>query len=70
MIKRILLLAWLLLPAFPASAAPVDELIKGSDITVKTGDAAEAARVLNLFDRYDPARAVVIPARNMVQDHM
>ena len=50
--------------------APVDELIKGGDITVKTGDAAEAARILNVFDRYDPAQAVVIPARNMVQDHM
>jgi hypothetical protein len=38
------------------SAKPIDELIKGGEITVTAGDSAEAARVLNLFDRYDPAR--------------
>jgi hypothetical protein len=48
----------------------MDELIEGGEIAVTAGDAAEAARVLNLFDRYDPAKAVVIPARSMVQDHM
>jgi hypothetical protein len=52
------------------SAAPVDELIKSGDITLKAGDAAQAARVLNSFDRYDPARAVVIPSASMVHDHM
>ena len=35
-------------------------LIKNGDIKV-TGDRNEAARVLNLFDRYRPERAVVIP---------
>jgi alkyl sulfatase BDS1-like metallo-beta-lactamase superfamily hydrolase len=52
------------------SAKSIDEFIKGGDITVTAGDAAEAARVLNLFDRYEPARAVVIPSASMVQDHM
>jgi alkyl sulfatase BDS1-like metallo-beta-lactamase superfamily hydrolase len=52
------------------SAEPIDQLIAGGDIAVTTGDAAEAARVLNLFDRYDPARAVVVPAASLVHDHM
>jgi alkyl sulfatase BDS1-like metallo-beta-lactamase superfamily hydrolase len=52
------------------SAAPIDELIEGGEITVTAGDAAEAARVLNLFDRYDPSRALVIPPRSQIQDHM
>lgn len=52
------------------SAAPVDELIKSGDITVKTGDATEAAKVLNVFDRYDPAKAVVVPARSLLHEHM
>ncbi len=52
------------------SAKPIDELIKGGDITVTAGDAAEAVRVLNLFDRYDPARAVVVPSESFVHDHM
>jgi len=45
-------------------------LIKGGDIAVTKGDAAQAARVLNLFDRYDPARAVVVPPASLVQEHM
>jgi len=52
------------------NAAPIDELIEGGEITVTAGDAAEAARVLNLFDRYDPSRAVVVPPRSQIQDHM
>lgn len=51
------------------SAGPVDALIKGGDIDVTSGEAAEAARVLNTFDRYDPARAVVVPS-SLMQDHM
>jgi alkyl sulfatase BDS1-like metallo-beta-lactamase superfamily hydrolase len=51
------------------SAAPVAELIEGKEITVTTGDAAEAARVLEVFDRYDPAKAVVIPPTSLVQGH-
>jgi len=39
-------------------------------IAVTTGDAAEAARVLELFDRYDPGRAVVVPAALPVQDQI
>ena len=34
------------------------------------GDAAEAVRVLDLFDRYDPERAVVVPPTTLVQGHM
>lgn len=50
------------------SAKPIDELIKGEDIEVTVGDATEAARVLNLFDRYDAAKAVVVPS-TLIQDH-
>ena len=52
------------------SAQPIDDLIKSGNIEVTTGDAAEAARVLTLFDRYDPERAVVIPPASLVQGHM
>jgi alkyl sulfatase BDS1-like metallo-beta-lactamase superfamily hydrolase len=52
------------------SAAPLDALIGGEEINVTQGDAAEAARVLGLFDRYDPERAVVVPSPTLVQDHM
>ena len=52
------------------SAAPLDELIGGEEIEVTQGDAAEAARVLGLFDRYDPERAVVVPPSTLVQGHM
>jgi alkyl sulfatase BDS1-like metallo-beta-lactamase superfamily hydrolase len=38
-----------------------EELIKSGDLKT-TGDAAEAARLINLFDRYKPEKAVVIPA--------
>ncbi len=37
-----------------------EALIKSGEIKV-TGDRDEAARLLNLFDRYKPERAVVIP---------
>lgn len=37
-----------------------DALISSGEIRV-TGDAAEAARLINLFDRYVPERAVVVP---------
>ena len=50
------------------SAEPIEDLIKGDGLEVTTGEATEAARVLNLFDRYDPARAVVVPT-TLVQDH-
>ena len=37
-----------------------EDLIKSGDLKT-TGDAAETARLLNLFDRYSPEKAVVIP---------
>ena len=52
------------------SAAPLDELVGGKEIDVTQGDAKEAARVLGLFDRYDPERAVVVPPSTLVQGHM
>jgi alkyl sulfatase BDS1-like metallo-beta-lactamase superfamily hydrolase len=52
------------------SAEPVDALIEAGDITVAGGDAAEAARVLDVFDRYDPEQAVVVPPSTLVQGHM
>jgi ubiquinone biosynthesis protein UbiJ len=42
------------------SQATAGELIQSGAIRV-TGDSAEAARVLDLFDRYKPEKAVVIP---------
>lgn len=50
------------------SAEPIDELVEGGEIEVTKGDASEAARVLGLFDRYDPGQAVVIPS-TLIQDH-
>ena len=41
------------------SQATPEELI-GDGAIVVDGDAAEAARLLNLFDRYSPAKAVVV----------
>ena len=49
------------------SLATPEELIETGDIKV-TGDAEEAARVINLFDRYSPAKAVVIPSAML--DHI
>lgn len=45
-----------------------EEMIKNGDLTV-TGDSKEAARLINLFDRYSPQKAVVIPPTTLVQDH-
>jgi alkyl sulfatase BDS1-like metallo-beta-lactamase superfamily hydrolase len=49
------------------SRATPEELIENGEIKV-TGDADEAARVINLFDRYSPAKAVVIPSAML--DHL
>jgi alkyl sulfatase BDS1-like metallo-beta-lactamase superfamily hydrolase len=49
------------------SQATPEDLIKSEEIKV-TGDSAEAARLINLFDRYSPEKAVVIPAAAL--DHM
>jgi alkyl sulfatase BDS1-like metallo-beta-lactamase superfamily hydrolase len=50
------------------SQATPEEMIENGDITV-TGDAEEAARLINLFDRYSPQKAIVIPPTTLVQDH-
>ena len=42
------------------SGATPEELIASKEIKV-TGDAKEAARVIDLFDRYTPEKAVVVP---------
>ena len=42
------------------SRAGPEDLIGNGGIEV-TGDDAEAARLLNLFDRYSPEKAVVTP---------
>jgi alkyl sulfatase BDS1-like metallo-beta-lactamase superfamily hydrolase len=49
------------------SRAMPEDLIKNGDIKV-TGDGAEAARVINLFDRYQPEKAVVIPPAYLEHD--
>jgi hypothetical protein len=46
-----------------------EEMIKSGDIKV-TGDSAEAAHLINLFDRYLPQQAVVIPPAILIQEHM
>ena len=52
------------------SEATIDGLIESGDLEVATGDAADAARVFDAFDRYDPRKAVVVPPTSLVQDHM
>jgi hypothetical protein len=42
--------------------------MKDGEITVR-GDAAEAARLINLFDRYRPEKAVVIPPSFLEHAH-
>jgi alkyl sulfatase BDS1-like metallo-beta-lactamase superfamily hydrolase len=42
------------------SQATPEDLIKSGEVKV-TGDAAEAARMINLFDRYVPEKAIVVP---------
>jgi alkyl sulfatase BDS1-like metallo-beta-lactamase superfamily hydrolase len=49
------------------SQATPEELINSGEIKV-TGDPDEAARLIDLFDRYSPARAFVIPTATL--DHM
>jgi len=49
------------------SQATPEELIESGELEV-TGDDADAARQINLFDRYSPEKAVVIPPGAM--DHM
>jgi alkyl sulfatase BDS1-like metallo-beta-lactamase superfamily hydrolase len=51
------------------SAGPIEDLIEGGEIVVAEGDTAEAARILGVFDRYDPSKAVVIPTA-LIHDHM
>ncbi len=46
-----------------------EDMIKNGDFKV-SGDSAEAARLINLFDRYSPQKAVVIPPTTLIQDHM
>ena len=50
------------------SAGPIQDLMDNGEIKVIKGDAKEVVRVLELFDRYDPESAVIIPS-TLVQDH-
>jgi len=50
------------------STAMPENLIKKGEIEVK-GDAAEAARLINLFDRYRPEKAIVIPPAVLEHAH-
>ena len=49
------------------SQATPEELIESGELKV-AGDAAEAARLINLFDRYSPQQALVVPP--LAPDHM
>ena len=50
------------------SQSTPEDMIKSGDIKV-TGDSVEAARLINLFDRYSPQKAVVIPPATLIQGH-
>jgi len=50
------------------SQATPEDLIENGDIKV-TGDANEAARLINLFDRYKPEKAVAIPPAILEHAH-
>jgi len=50
------------------SQATPEDMIESGDLKV-SGDPAEAARLINLFDRYSPQEALVIPPASLVQDH-
>jgi len=50
------------------SQATPEDLIGNGDIKV-SGDAAEAAHLINLFDRYKPEKAVVIPPAFLEHAH-
>jgi len=52
------------------SEATLDDLIESGHLEVAAGTAADATRVLDAFDRYDPQKAVVVPPTTLVQDHM
>lgn len=52
------------------SAERTATLIQGDDIPVAAGDVSEASRVLDLFDRYERERAVVVLPKTLVQGRM
>jgi len=45
-----------------------EDLIKSGEIEV-TGDADEAARLINLIDRFSPQADLIIPPTTLIQDH-
>ncbi len=52
------------------SAADIGDLIAGGDVETVAGTAEEAAALFDLFDRYSPRKALVVPPATLVQDHM
>ncbi len=50
------------------SQATPEALIESGEVEV-TGDAQEAARLFNLFDRFEPQSDFVIPPTTLAQDH-
>ena len=50
------------------SQATPEDLIEKGEIKV-SGDATEAARLIDLFDRYVPERAVVVPPGALFHNH-
>ncbi|GAF86447.1 unnamed protein product, partial [marine sediment metagenome] len=45
-----------------------EEMIKNGDLKV-IGDSEEVGRLINLFDRYSPQKAVVVPPATLIQGH-
>lgn len=52
---------------FLSAETPAD-LISSGEVAV-SGDAAEAARLIDLFDRYEPEQAVVVPPAALYHEH-
>lgn len=52
------------------SAADMQELIADGEVEMIAGDATQAAGLIDLFDRYSPHKALVVPPASLVQEHM
>ncbi len=52
------------------SGADIGDLIAGGDVEAVAGSAGEAAALIDLFDRYSPRKALVVPPATLAQDHM
>ena len=52
------------------SAADMQELIANGEVEMIAGEATQAAGLIELFDRYNPYKALVVPPTSLAQDPM